>query len=224
MDLDKILNDKNWYRVTRKIGNCTFNYSFFILEKDDTTHILNVSTRKITSIKGIKHNIIPVMLNVWENFFYGKEKEEYVTHQEYICIDNMILSADFEQTFIKTQYESNPQVLDTLGYYIAAYDFQGIHILKWSWKYGHDIVLTETPYYFKYFDNDASYKLYLGEAIALSVVQYFNPVNKKFEANVDYIQRAHEAYLKEKKNEYTIDHYSIYDALDGDLEAIWNID
>lgn len=221
MDLDNILKAKEWYRLSRTVGNCIFYYFFFILEKDDTTYILNTRTHKITSIKGINHNIIPVMLSVPDNLFYGKLRSKEVTFQEYICIDNMLLSADFKQTFIRTEYESKPRVLDTLGYYIAVSDFQGIHILKINWKYGHDIILKEIPYYFKYIEKGNSYRLVIPNDLT---IKFFNPIEETFEADINRIKQMHKEYLERKKKEYIPDNYNLYDALDGDIEAYWNID
>lgn len=220
MDLDKILKAKKWYRLSRAVGNCLFYYSFFILEMDGTTYILNTRTHNITSIEGINHHIIPALLNIPSSTFYGKWRTVKVAYQEYICIDNMLLSADFKQTFIKTKYESNPRVLDTLGYYVAVVDFQGIHILKMNWKYGHELILNEIPYHFKYIENGTSYRLYIDNVLD---IKFFNPIEEEFKVDVKTIQKLHKDSLERKKQEYIPDNYNLYDALDGDTEAYWNI-
>lgn len=225
---DELLNDEGWQRVTRKVGNFTYLYFFYILEKDNQTFILNTQTLMCTSLDGVGHKIFPLVYDLYRDAFIMKSKTIYKTYMEYICIDNVIIDSSFNQTIIDISYLYNPVVIDSLEKYIAVQDIQGIHIFMWN-PSSKDEPLINVHYCYK----DIKSKPYGGLFIdfnddhyrVFSIVEYFDPKDKKFVVNVKKLLKE-DAESKESwiHNYGCGEHYGLMDGLDGDSDAYWNID
>lgn len=216
---------QKWQRITRKIGNYTYFYFFYILEKDNNTYILNTKTLKCASIKSINHRIIPLILDLDKNAFTHKNKTIFVTHKEYIFINNWILDSRFNHTIISTKYENHPTILDTLDYYIATSDFQGIHLFKIINFLNPGLKIAEFHYFYKNTDNEKAGLFIDDELNCFSPVEYFNPYNKKFFIDVNRLKEEDKSARQEFLNSDSYEHYSmINDGYDGEAEAYDDID
>lgn len=224
-DKDELLHATEWRRVIRRAGNFTYLYFFFILEYDNQTFILNSRTHKCSSIEGVSHHIIPLLPYIDRMAFVRNEKVIFQTYMEYICIDNVIIDADFNQTFIRTKYSTDIKVIDSIDTYIAVEDFRGIHILKWH-PTNERKPLMELPYYYKDIESRPFGGLFMSDYYGIfSPIKYFDPVEKVFKADVEKIK---EDYIESNKmfvQECRFgEHYTLMDGLDGDPDAYWNID
>lgn len=221
---EELLLSNKWQRVIRKVGNYTYFYFFFTLKEDGMTFILNTRTLKCSSIQGTNHKIIPLVLDLSRDTFTHKGKEIYKTYKEYICIDNWVIDSNFNQTFIETKYNSHLTVLDSLDYYVAAEDSQGIHLFKIDYS-GRSLIIKESQYFYKRL-NDNKVGLFIDDNLAnLSTVDYFNPLDKKFFVDVSKIKKKNKWAEERRLQELDpAEHYGLMDALDGEVDAYWNID
>ncbi len=218
-----VINDvENLYRLTRKDGNVTYLFSFFVLKTKNRQIVLNIKSLLYIDIQS--KNLMPYSFSVKKKDYLAKiERFVVKQEQEFLCIDNTIYDENLKKVLsITTDLDSNPVLLDSFDCYFAVSDYQNnIHILKWNPV--RETRLDELHYTCRFNDsNQKSVSLIIEDEQNTYVCASFDPVKKKFVINIDQIRSIYGR--KESADYYMHDDFGIMDALDGDPEAYWNID
>lgn len=211
------------YRLTQKVGNVTYLYSFFILKSGDTHIILNLKTLKYIE-KNFK-TILPTSFSVKVKD-YIVTQDRFIVKQdpEYLCVDKNIYDEEMRiVSTLESKWDENPVLLDVYDRYIAISDFHNrLHIFTWNvWNLPNKEKIEDSLYLCRINKNNKIDIIVADEYHSNSLAP-FDPIRKKFVADIETISMI---YDKKKSTDYDdYNEYSIMDALDGEPDAYWNID
>lgn len=223
MEQNLVINNvENLYRLTRKDGNVTYLFSFFVLKTKDRQIVLNLKNLLYIDIQS--KNLMPTSFSFKKKDYLAKNERFVIKQeQEFLCIDNVIYNEFLKKVVsITTKRDSNPILLDSFDCYLAVSDSQNnIHILKWNPV--RESRLNELHYTCRFNGSkQRSINLIIEDELNDYVCASFDPVKKKFVVNIDQIKSIYGR--KGNADDYIHDDYGIMDALDGDPAAYWNID
>lgn len=225
-------NIDSFYRVKRKIGNYTYFYSFFILRRVDgyKTFLLNLKTLKIEKIgDDIYYNedFIPIVRGIDKAAFYDRDKNIYKTFEEYLYINHHIYDINLKSLTLSIDKGEEPTtyvtLLDAIDYHIALVDDKGLRIFKIIGGFEADINLQELHYYIRCPHAKSELCIVLENEYYHTDIEYFDPASNQFVIDEAAIRYKH---YRDVENKGSIaEHYDlIEDGLDGEPDAIWNID
>ena len=228
-------NVKKWYRLTREEGYYKLFYNFCIVETIESKILINLKTLKFSTISF--HKIFPTTLDFNRSYYINKHMAKNLInmHWQYICVDNKIYDEKLNVIVeIKPRFNGEISLLDTIGRYVAVLEKHTndheIHIfLVYSIHGNFGSVDTR---YICFYDKSKKSTALKVDIYSLLPTPYrnqkddslisFAPNTYKFIIDT---QRIEEDEQDRRERDYGIeDHYSIWDALEGDPEAYWNID
>lgn len=219
-----LYNVDEMYRLTQKVGNVTYMYSFFILKSGDSCFIMNLKTLKY--IEKSFNMILPTSFSV-EVKDYLVKQERFVVKQnpEYLCVDNIIYDEEMNiVSSLESKWDKKPVLLDVYDCYIAISDFRDrLHIFTWKiWNLPNEEIIEDSHYFCRFNNDNNKIEIIVADEHHSNSLAPFDPIRKKFVADIETIS---DIYGKKKNTDYEeANEYSIMDALDGEPDAYWNID
>ncbi len=226
-----IENIKKWYRLSRIEGFYTLLFDFYVIETYETTVLFNLKTLK--SVELSFQVILPTSFEFCTDYYLNKHLSKSLInlYTQYVCVDNKIYD---ENLNVVLEYKPRPKskitLLDTYGNYIAYMFNNEIRIVLASPTFdGFESKEAKYVCCENIFENEIAIKVIdfirttkFNHIISSNDLIMFNPKTHKFIIDVKQIEE--EDRYRRKHAISTPEHYSIWDALDGDAEAYWNID
>lgn len=223
----------NWSRLSRIEGECELFFDYFIVKTLDSSILINLKTLKFLEIS--YQRILPTTFEFHSKYYLQKPAQKLVNmFKQYVCVDNIIYDQNLNAVLdLKADNRQDITLLDTIGNYIAILNNWGVNneiLILFVDSINGEFKCIDTRYtcYYDKFIDGIALKYKYDDRIRIPFHGFsdgylisFNPKYLMFFVNTDQLNKD----FKNRKTNYVIkEHYSIWDALDGDPEAYWNID